>query len=36
MLSHDAFSQLGVGNMGAWAPINISSGITNGCQYSVL
>ena len=22
--------------MGAWAPINIFSGVTNGCQYTVL
>ena len=21
---------------GAWAPINISSGVTNGCQHTVL
>ena len=29
----------GVGSMsamGAWAPINISSGVTNGCQHTVL
>ena len=25
-----------IGAMGAWAPINISSGVTNGCQHTVL
>ena len=25
-----------MGTMGAWAPINISSGVTNGCQHTVL
>ena len=24
------------GAMGAWAPLNISSGVTNGCQHTVL
>ena len=24
-----------MGAMGAWAPINISSGIPNGCQHTV-
>ena len=25
-----------MGAMGAWAPTNTSSGITNGCQHTVL
>ena len=25
-----------MGAMGAWAPINISSGVTNGCQHTAL